>query len=70
MSMLYFKRFDIQCIKGSEIMIYITGDTHIPVDISKLYTKRFPAQKDLSKNDYLIICSDLGGVSGHFALAV
>ena len=43
-------------------MIYITGDTHIPVDISKLNSKRFPAQKSLSKDDYLIICGDFGGV--------
>ncbi len=43
-------------------MIYITGDTHIPHDISKLNTKRFPAQKDLCKDDFLIICGDFGGV--------
>ena len=43
-------------------MIYITGDTHIPVDTSKLSTKRFPQQKYMTKNDYLIICGDFGGV--------
>ena len=43
-------------------MIYITGDTHIPVDLQKLSTKRFPKQKELTKNDYLIICGDFGGV--------
>lgn len=43
-------------------MIYITGDTHIPIDISKLNAKHFPAQKNLSKDDYLIICGDFGGV--------
>ena len=44
-------------------MIYITGDTHIPTeDISKLSTKRFPEQKMLSKEDYVIICGDFGGV--------
>ena len=43
-------------------MIYITGDTHIPVDIAKLNSKRFPDQKNLSKNDLLIICGDFGGV--------
>ena len=43
-------------------MIYLTGDTHIPIDISKLNTKSFPYQKDLSKDDYLIICGDFGGV--------
>ena len=43
-------------------MVYITGDTHIPVDISKLNTKQFPDQKNLSKDDFLIICGDFGGV--------
>ena len=43
-------------------MIYITGDTHIPSDIGKLSAKRFREQKNLSKNDYLIICGDFGGV--------
>ena len=39
-------------------MIDITGDTHIPVDIQKLSTKRFPEQKEMTKNDYVIICGD------------
>lgn len=43
-------------------MIYITGDTHIPVDVQKLSTKRFPEQKEMSKSDYVIICGDFGGV--------
>lgn len=43
-------------------MIYITGDTHIPTDIGKLSRKRFPEQKQLSKEDYVIICGDFGGV--------
>lgn len=43
-------------------MIYITGDTHIPVDVSKLNMKRFPQQKGLSAGDYVIICGDFGGV--------
>ena len=43
-------------------MIYITGDTHIPVDIQKLSTKKFPQQRDLTKDDYVIICGDFGGV--------
>ena len=33
-------------------MIYITGDTHIPYDVTKLTTKAFPEQKKLTKNDY------------------
>jgi len=43
-------------------MIYITGDTHIPIDISKLNTSKFPDQKALSKSDYVIVCGDFGGV--------
>ena len=43
-------------------MIYITGDTHIPIDISKLNSKNFSKQKQLKKDDYLIICGDFGGV--------
>ena len=43
-------------------MIYITGDTHIPVDIQKLSTKNFPQQKELTKDDLVIICGDFGGV--------
>ncbi len=43
-------------------MIFITGDTHIPIDISKLNTKSFPIQKTLTKDDYVIICGDFGGV--------
>ena len=43
-------------------MLYITGDTHIPVDILKLNSKRFPDQKDLWKEDFVIICGDFSGV--------
>jgi DNA repair exonuclease SbcCD nuclease subunit len=40
-------------------MIFITGDTHIPHDISKLATDSFPV-KTLTKNDVVIICGDFG----------
>ncbi len=43
-------------------MFYITGDTHIPIDVQKLSPEFFPLQKTLTKNDYLIICGDFGGV--------
>jgi len=43
-------------------MIYITGDTHIPIDITKLSFKRFPQQKEMTKEDYLIIYGDFGGI--------
>lgn len=45
-------------------MIYVTGDTHIPIDIHKLATNHFPAQETLTKEDYVIICGDFGGVWG------
>jgi len=40
--------------------IYITGDTHIPIDIKKLTSKKFPEGTKLTKNDYVIICGDFG----------
>ncbi len=43
-------------------MIYVTGDTHIPIDLGKLNMKNFPVQKGLREDDYLIICGDFGGV--------
>ncbi|MDD6837396.1 MAG: metallophosphoesterase [bacterium] len=42
--------------------IWITGDTHTPHDVSKLYPENFPVQSCLTKDDYLIICGDFGGV--------
>jgi predicted phosphodiesterase len=41
-------------------MIYITGDTHGSIDIHKLTTAAFKEQKNLTKDDYLIICGDCG----------
>lgn len=42
--------------------IYVTGDTHQSIDISKLNARNFPQQKGLTKEDYLIICGDFGMV--------
>ena len=41
-------------------MIYVTGDTHANIDIAKLNTTKFPQQKELTKNDFVIICGDFG----------
>lgn len=41
-------------------MIYITGDVHCPIDVSKLNTERWPEQKLLTRDDYLIVCGDMG----------
>lgn len=37
-------------------MIYITGDTHGALDIGKLNTKKFPEQKQMTKDDFVIVC--------------
>ena len=41
-------------------MIYITGDCH--QNFRKFNTKIFPEQKEMTKEDYVIICGDFGGV--------
>lgn len=40
--------------------LYITGDCH--AQFNKFSTKNFPEQKNLTKDDYVIICGDFGGV--------
>lgn len=44
--------------------IFITGDTHGSIDIHKLNKKNFPQGKELTKDDYVIICGDFGFVWG------
>lgn len=41
-------------------MIYVTGDTHLNIDIEKLNSRFFKDGKNLTKEDYLIICGDVG----------
>ena len=41
-------------------MILITEDTHS--EFQRLSSKNFPIQKDLTKENYLIIADDFGGV--------
>lgn len=41
-------------------MIYITGDTHS--NFSRFTEENFPIQSEMTKNDYIIICGDFGGV--------
>ena len=41
-------------------MIYITGDCH--ADFRKFNIENFPEQKEMTKDDYVIICGDFGGV--------
>lgn len=40
--------------------IFVTGDCHS--DFRKFNTEKFPQQKELDKEDYLIICGDFGGI--------
>ena len=40
--------------------IFITGDTHGDIDIGKVSVRRWPLQKELTKEDYLIILGDAG----------
>ncbi len=41
-------------------MVYLTGDTHIPVDVKKLNMDSFPEQKSLSRDDFVIVLGDFG----------
>ena len=41
-------------------MIYITGDTH--ASLGRFSRKIFPEQAEMTKNDYMIITGDFGGV--------
>ncbi len=41
-------------------MIYITGDTHS--DYTRFTENKFPIQAEMTKDDYVIICGDFGGV--------
>lgn len=45
-----------------DVVIYITGDTHIPIDIRKLGMPNFGEQSEMTKDDFVIICGDFGGV--------
>lgn len=41
-------------------MIYITGDCHC--DFTRFSMDNFPIQTEMTKDDYVIICGDFGGV--------
>ena len=41
-------------------MIYLTGDTHIPIDVMKLHEENWKEQVGLTRSDYLIILGDFG----------
>ena len=41
-------------------MIYVTGDCH--QDFRRFNARNFPEQREMTKEDYVIICGDFGGV--------
>ena len=52
-------------------MIYITGDTHGPTRLglrsvdgyaSRFNMANFPEQKQMTRDDYVIVCGDFGGI--------
>lgn len=45
-------------------MIFLTGDTH--ADFSRFIDEIFPIQSELTKNDYVIVCGDFGGVWNYY----
>jgi hypothetical protein len=43
-------------------MIYLTGDTHGGVDFHRLHRKQWTEQESLTREDYLVILGDFGGL--------
>ncbi|MBR6850453.1 MAG: metallophosphoesterase, partial [Lachnospiraceae bacterium] len=43
------------------MVIYVTGDTHGDFG-GRFNVKNFPEQKELTKDDFVIICGDFGGI--------
>lgn len=43
-------------------MIYVTGDKHGALQLEDLYASNWPEGQSLTKNDYLIVAGDFGGV--------
>ena len=42
--------------------LFVTGDCHGETDISKLNTRRFPLQKEMTKEDVMVVLGDWGGI--------
>lgn len=41
-------------------MIYVTGDCH--ASFERFSTHRFPEQKEMTRDDFVIVCGDFGGI--------
>lgn len=42
--------------------VFICGDTHATISWAKLNSKNFPIGKELTKDDYVIVCGDFGAI--------
>lgn len=42
--------------------LFLTGDTHNDIDYGKMSSKRFPVQKELTKDDIVVILGDWGAI--------
>ena len=51
---------DFKLNGGSNLMIYITGDCH--GNFERFNKSIFPEQEEMTKDDFVIICGDFGGV--------
>lgn len=49
-------------MEEGEFMIFVTGDTHRGIDVQKLDKEHFKIQSELTKQDYVIICGDIGSI--------
>ena len=47
-------------VRGDSRMIFITGDCH--GNFERFNPSIFPEQNEMTKEDYVIICGDFGGV--------
>lgn len=45
-------------------MIYVTGDTHGELHRGKLEADHWPEGRGLTRDDYVLVCGDFGGVFG------
>ena len=50
----------LPCLKGYDMSIWVFGDTHGDLEISKIGASEFPESKELGSEDYVIICGDFG----------
>jgi hypothetical protein len=47
-------------LQEDRMEVHVAGDVHCPIDIQKLNTLNWPEQKQLTKDDLLIVLGDMG----------